>query len=175
KMIGAEPYRPRISLRRASFSWPKPGPPSSSSRNSAHSPRSLTCCLRGSTSALALGFLDHAAPGNTRSRGSISVRQSSSTQSSCSWNSGSVEKSHAIAFSARPFLPCQVIEPTHHQRHVGVLEEGRVLAGRPSPPMGQDVVDGAQEDGDGGPRLSRVELELARGTVREVPQRRAVT
>src|SRR5687767_6794782 len=72
---------------RPSLSWPKPGPPSSSSRNSAHRPRSLTWSWRGLTSAFSLGSRERTAPGNTRSSGSISFWQNSATQSSCSWNS----------------------------------------------------------------------------------------
>src|SRR5579859_4528949 len=96
---GADRYRPSISLSRASLSWPKPGPPSSRSRNSAHRPQSLTCCFSGSARALAFGLREYAAPGKTRSSGSTSVRQNSSTQLSCCWNSGSVEKSHATRSS----------------------------------------------------------------------------
>ncbi len=66
---------------------------------SAHSPRSLTCCLSGSASALAFGLREYAAPGKARSSGSTSDRQNSSTQSSFSWNSGSVEKSQATSTS----------------------------------------------------------------------------
>src|SRR5438477_4675089 len=134
---------------RASFSWPKPGPPSSRSRKSAHRPLSLTCCFRGSTSALALGLRDQAAPGKTRSSGSISLRQNCSTQSSCSWNSGSVEKSHATVSPHRSFaLTRELLEAAHCQRHVGVLEKRGVVARRARPPLGQCRVDGAEENGD---------------------------
>src|SRR4051812_24717002 len=88
-----------ISLSRPSFSWPKPGPPSSSSRNSAHRPWSFTCCWRLLTYALTTGSGERTAYGNTYSSGSTSSLQNSSTQSSFFWNSGSVEKSHAMAVS----------------------------------------------------------------------------
>src|SRR3954453_13898144 len=90
-----------ISLSSPSLSCPRPGPPSSSSRNSAHSPWSLTCCWRPRTYSLTFGSGDRTAYGKTYSRGSTSSRQKSSTQSSFFWNSGSVEKSQATAFSSR--------------------------------------------------------------------------
>ena len=96
-ICGADPYRPRISFRRPSFSCPKPGPPSSSSRKIAQRPCALISSCRGLTSARTRGSGDRTAYGNTMSSGSISSRQNSSTQSSFFWNSGSVEKSHAMS------------------------------------------------------------------------------
>src|SRR3954447_12447038 len=86
-----------ISFSSPSLSWPNPGPPSSSSRNSAHRPWSFTCCWRLLTYALTVGSGERTAYGNTYSSGSTSSLQNSSTQSSFFWNSGSVEKSHATA------------------------------------------------------------------------------
>ena len=48
-------------------------------------------------SALIFGSGERTAYGKTYSSGSTSSRQNCSTQSSFSWNSGSVEKSHAMA------------------------------------------------------------------------------
>src|SRR4051812_28115915 len=88
-----------ISFSSPSLSWPNPGPPSSSSRNSAHRPWSFTCCWRLLTYALTVGSGERTAYGNTYSSGSTSSLQNSSTQSSFFWNSGSVEKSHAMGAS----------------------------------------------------------------------------
>ena len=85
-----------ISFSRPSFSCPKPGPPSSSSRKIAHRPCALISSCSPLTIALIFGSFDRTAYGKTYSSGSISSRQNSSTQSSFFWNSGSVEKSHAI-------------------------------------------------------------------------------
>src|SRR4029079_6387284 len=65
----------------------------------AHRPWSLTWSWRPLTSSRILGSLDRTAYGNTYSSGSTSSRQNSSTQSSFFWNSGSVEKSHAMSVS----------------------------------------------------------------------------
>ena len=59
---------------------------------------------RSFTSAWTFGSRDRTAYGNTYSSGSISSLQNCSTQSSFSWNSGSVEKSHAMCT-----LPCCVV------------------------------------------------------------------
>src|SRR5690348_9149594 len=129
---GADRYRPRISFSRASLSWPKPGPPRSLSRNSAHRPWSFTCCLSGSTSALILGSRDRTAPGNTRSSGSISSLQNWATQSSFSWKSGSVEKSHTMGPNSRS---SQTFEEVREQP---VDSVGSFLLG-PVPAPFQDV------------------------------------
>ena len=79
---------------RPSLTWPKPWPPRSGGRWAAHSPRSLTCSLSGS---MARSKPSWPSSSNTVSIGQISSRTKSRIQSSCCWNSGSVEKSHAIA------------------------------------------------------------------------------
>src|SRR3954453_21750551 len=93
--LGANTDEPRISCMRPSFTWPKPWPPRSGGRWAAHSPRSLTCSWSGATARSKPSWPSSS---NTVSIGQISSRTKSRIQSSCSWNSGSVEKSHAIAY-----------------------------------------------------------------------------
>src|SRR5215218_2365755 len=92
---GANTDEPRISCMSPSLTWPKPCPPRSGGRCAAHSPRSLTCSLSG---AIARSKPSWPRSSKTVSIGQISSRTNSRIQSSCSWNSGSVEKSHAIAY-----------------------------------------------------------------------------
>src|SRR3954468_13390 len=117
-----------ISLSRPSLSWPSPGPPSSSSRKSAHRPWSLTCCWMPLTCSLTFGSFDRTAYGNTYSSGSTSSRQKSSTQSSFFWNSGSVEKSHAMDANLlrRHFLGPAVVGLAGGGAHDGVDEDERL-------------------------------------------------
>src|SRR4051794_39618892 len=89
---GAYGVVPRISCISPSLTWPKPCPPSSLSRWAAHSPRALTCSCRGAIARIIWSYSRL-----RTSSGQISSRTNSPIQSSCSWNSGSVEKSHAIA------------------------------------------------------------------------------
>src|SRR3954454_11067222 len=93
--LGANTDEPRISCMRPSLTWPKPWPPRSGGRWAAHSPRSLTCSWSGATARTKPSWPSSS---NTVSIGQISSRTKSRIQSSCSWNSGSVEKSHAIAY-----------------------------------------------------------------------------
>src|SRR3954462_2510331 len=125
-----------ISLSRPSFSCPKPGPPSSSSRNSAHRPWSFTCCWRLRTYALTTGSGERTAYGKTYSSGSTSSLQNSSTQSSFFWNSGSVEKSHAMAVSkAGPALRSPLrLDRLDHPIGLHVL-----LVGEPGEPEAQEL------------------------------------
>src|SRR4051794_9320577 len=91
---GANGVVPRISCMRPSLTWPKPWPPRSGGRWAAHSPRSLTCSLSG---AIARSKPSWPSSSNTVSIGQISSRTNSRIQSSFCWNSGSVEKSHAMS------------------------------------------------------------------------------
>ncbi len=79
---------------RPSLTWPKPWPPRSGGRWAAHRPRSLTCSLSG---AMARSKPSWPSSSKTVSIGQISSRTNSRIQSSCCWNSGSVEKSHAMS------------------------------------------------------------------------------
>src|SRR5664280_317171 len=93
----AHSERPRISFISASFTCPYPWPPSSGPRWQAHSPRSRTWCLSGSTMARNAGSSGWKARSpHSRSSGWTSSRTKVSIQSSCSWNAGSVEKSQAM-------------------------------------------------------------------------------
>ena len=86
---------PRISCISPSLTWPKPCPPSSGGRCAAHSPRSLTASRSG---AIARSKPSWPSSSKTVSIGHTSARTKSAIQSSLRWNSGSVEKSHAIGF-----------------------------------------------------------------------------
>ena len=108
---------PRISCIRPSLTWPKPWPPRSGGRCAAHSPRSLTCSLSG---AIARSKPSWPSSSKTVSIGQISSRTNSRIQSSCSWNSGSVEKSHAIA---QP--PPQCLAVVSSQRLAGIIRNFR--------------------------------------------------
>src|SRR4051812_21191488 len=90
---GANGLEPRISCIRPSLTWPKPWPPSSGGRCAAHRPRSRTCSCSGATARTKPSWPSSS---NTVSIGQTSSRTRSRIQSSCAWNSGSVEKSHAI-------------------------------------------------------------------------------
>src|ERR1700735_1531852 len=97
KTTDAHCDRPRISLSRASFSWPKPCPPNSGPRCVAHRPWRRTSAFTGSIASLRFPSSGtNCMCGNARSSGSISSRTNWSTQSSFSWYSGSVSKSHAM-------------------------------------------------------------------------------
>src|SRR3954465_749957 len=116
---GANGVVPRISCMRPSLTWPKPWPPRSGGRWAAHSPRSLTCSLSG---AIARSKPSWPSSSNTVSIGQISSRTNSRIQSSFCWNSGSVEKSHAMSVpppSGRCPEGWQVIRP---DGVVGALE-----------------------------------------------------
>src|SRR3954452_17699359 len=93
--FGASADVPSISCMSPSFTCPKPCPPRSGGRWAAHRPRSLTCSCSGRTARSKPSWPSSS---NTVSIGQISSRTKSRIQSSCSWNSGSVEKSHAIAY-----------------------------------------------------------------------------
>ena len=85
--------RPISSDIRASFICPKPGPPSAGSRNAPHSPWSRTRSWRWCLTTF------HSSSGSSASTGSSGISSSSMNpriQSSFSWNSGSVSKSHGI-------------------------------------------------------------------------------
>ena len=92
---------------RPSLTWPKPWPPRSGGRWAAHRPRSLTCSRSGS---IARSKPSWPSSSNTVSIGQISSRTNSRIQSSCCWNSGSVEKSHAIAYRLLRFAAPQGID-----------------------------------------------------------------
>src|SRR2546430_5325636 len=95
--IGAHCDRPRISLSSASLSCPYPCPPRSGLRCVPHNSRRRTSSFNGSTTFRRVSSSGvNASPGHTRSSGSTSSRTNESTQSSFSWNSGSVSKSHGI-------------------------------------------------------------------------------
>src|SRR2546423_3270382 len=95
--IGAHCDRPRISLSSASLSCPYPCPPRSGLRCVPHTSRRRTSSFNGSTTFRRVSSSGvNASPGHTRSSGSTSSRTNESTQSSFSWNSGSVSKSHGI-------------------------------------------------------------------------------
>src|SRR5580704_9504418 len=98
KITGAQLDRPRISFSRQSLTAPCPWPPSSGPRWVAHRPWERTACLSGSMTFLivSLGGVN-ARWGQIRSSGSTFSRTNASAQSSFSWNSGSVSKSHDIA------------------------------------------------------------------------------
>ena len=73
--MGAHDERPRISLSRASFSWPYPWPPSSGPRWVAHRPWRRTSSLSGSIASRRLPSSGmNCRCGNTRSSGSTSSR-----------------------------------------------------------------------------------------------------
>src|SRR3984957_15023847 len=89
--------RPRISLSSASFNWPKPCPPSSGPMCVAHRPWRRTSSFNGSIASRRFPSSGtNCMCGNARSSGSTSSRTNWSTQSSFSWYSGSVSKSHAM-------------------------------------------------------------------------------
>ena len=90
---GANGLEPRISCIRPSLTWPKPWPPRSGGRCAAHRPRSRTCSCSG---AIARTKPSWPSSSNTVSIGHTSSRTKSRIQSSCAWNSGSVEKSQAM-------------------------------------------------------------------------------
>src|SRR3954464_14249845 len=91
---GANTDEPRISCMGPSLTGPRPWPPSAGGRCAAHRPRSLTCSLSG---AIARSNPSWPSSSKTVSIGQISSRTNSRIQSSFSWNSGSVEKSHAMS------------------------------------------------------------------------------
>src|SRR3954454_7369068 len=99
--MGAQLDRPRISFISESFSWPYPLPPSSGPRWAAQSSRSRTCCLSGSIALRRFSSRGvNSSPPHSRSSGSTSSFTNSATQSSCSWNSGSVSKSQLMTLSS---------------------------------------------------------------------------
>jgi hypothetical protein len=93
KTTGANGLLPRISCMSPSLTWPNPGPPSSGGRCAAHRPRSRTCSCSG---AIARSKPPGPSSSKIVSIGHTSARTKSRIQSSCSWNSGSVEKSQPI-------------------------------------------------------------------------------
>ena len=90
---GANGLVPRISCMSPRRTCPKPWPPRSGGRCAAHSPRSLTCSCSG---AITRSKPAWPSSSKTGSIGQISSRTKLRIQSSCAWNSGGVEKSHAI-------------------------------------------------------------------------------
>src|SRR5205085_1596988 len=108
---------------------PNPCPPSSGSRCAAHRPRSRTCSCTGASARISWS---HSSSWLRVSSGQTSSRTTSRIQSRCSWNSGSVEKSHAIvrllsvsgrARSLRPELLDHLVDPLGED----VLDERRHL------------------------------------------------
>ena len=98
--IGAQLDVPRISLISASFSCPKPLPPSSGPRCAAHrpcGPAPRPASARTSGRGLVVERVERRGCGKTRSSGSICSRTNCRIHSSFVSNSGSVSKSHAIA------------------------------------------------------------------------------
>ena len=97
--IGAQFDRPMISFISASFSWPYPRPPRSGPRWHAHRPAVLDLLLERTDDLLVhrvRAVVDEVRAEREVERLDTRSRTNSSIQSSCSWNSGSVEKSHAI-------------------------------------------------------------------------------
>ena len=102
KTIGAHIDRPRISFSSASLSCPYPWPPSSGPRCVAHRSRRRTSSFSGSTILRRVSSsCVYTSCGHSRSSGSTSSRTKVSTQSSFSWNSGSVSKSHDMLGGSR--------------------------------------------------------------------------
>ena len=99
---GANGVVPRISCISPSLTWPKPWPPSSGSRWAAHRPRSRTCSCSG---AIARRNASSSSSEKIVSIGQISSRTNVRIQSSCCWNSGSVEKSQAMRSPRRSRSP----------------------------------------------------------------------
>ena len=117
---------PRISCISPSLTCPKPWPPSSGGRCAAHSPRSLT---RSCSGAIARPKPSSPSSSKTVSIGQTSSRTKSRIQSSCSWNSGSVEKSHAmpsiIARLARIASPVKPRRPLSRCGHRDLSRRAR--------------------------------------------------
>ncbi len=129
--MGAHDERPRISLSRASFSWPYPWPPRSDPRWVAHRPWRRTSSFKGSIASRRLPSSGvNCRCGNTRSSGSTSSRTKASAQSNFFWYSGSVSKSHAMC--TPPSVVDSEYDSDYQERNTNL--PGTPRSGRPDRP-----------------------------------------